>query len=102
MAEEVKREEFPGVSPWDVLVWKLDSLEKYIQREIQDLRHETAGLRQELAGLRQELKGEIASLRQEVRDEIRANRRSYTTVELTAILGFIAVIVAIAAARLLP
>lgn len=83
MAEEVKKEEFPRVSPWDVLIWRLDSLEKYIQREVGDIRRE------------------IAELRQELREEVRATRRSFQILEWTAVLGFLAVIATILAAKFL-
>jgi len=86
MAEEAKREEFPGVSPWDVLIWKLDSLEKYVQREIGDLRREIGDLRQEIGDLRR---------------EVRETRRSFTVLELTTIIGFLAVMASILAARFL-
>lgn len=83
MAEEVKKEEFPRVSPWDVLIWRLDSLEKYIQREVGDIRRE------------------IAELRQELREEVRGTRRSFQILEWTAVLGFLAVIATILAAKFL-
>ena len=86
MAEEAKREEFPGVSPWDVLIWKLDSLEKYVQREIGDLRREIGDLRQGIGDLRR---------------EVRETRRSFTVLELTTIIGFLAVMASILAARFL-
>lgn len=88
MAEEAKKHEFPGVSPWDVLIWKLDSVEKYVQREIGDLRQVMAELRNDLVivkqdlatvrresreqieNLRQELKGDIEGVRQELKQEI--------------------------------
>lgn len=93
MAEEVKRQEFPGVSLWDVLIWKLDSLEKYVQREIGDLRREIGDLRRELGDLRQEM-GDL-------RREVHETRRSFTVLELTAIIGFLAVVASILAARFL-
>jgi len=83
VAEEVKKEEFPRVSPWDVLIWRLDSLEKYIQREVGDIRRE------------------IAELRQELREEVRGTRRSFQILEWTAVLGFLAVIATILAAKFL-
>lgn len=90
VSEEAKGAEFPGrLNPWDLLVWKLDSIENYIQREIGDLRREVGGVKQE-----------ITELRQELREEIRGTRRSYAVLELTAVLGFIAVIVAVFLARL--
>lgn len=86
MAEEAKRQEFPGVSPWDVLIWKLDSVEKYVQREIGDLRRELGDLRHEVADLRR---------------EVRETRRSFTVLELTTIIGFLAVLASVLAARFL-
>jgi len=90
--EETKKEtvQFPSVNPWDVLIWKLDSLEKYIQREVGDLRREIGDVRRE-----------IAELRQEVRDEIRGTRRSFTILEWTAVLGFAAIVAAIIIAKFL-
>ncbi|MBC7106371.1 MAG: hypothetical protein H5T97_10550 [Firmicutes bacterium] len=86
MAEEAKKQEFPGVSPWDLLIWKLDSLEKYVQREIGDLRRELGDLRHEVADLRR---------------EVRETRRSFTVLELTTIIGFLAVLASILAVRFL-
>lgn len=86
MAEEAKKQEFPGVSPWDVLIWKLDSVEKYVQREIGDLRRELGDLRHEVADLRR---------------EVRETRRSFTVLELTTIIGFLAVLASILAVRFL-
>ncbi len=86
MAEEAKKQEFPGVSPWDLLIWKLDSLEKYVQREIGDLRREIGDLRQEMGDLRR---------------EVRETRRSFTVLELTTIIGFLAVLASILAVRFL-
>lgn len=90
MTEEAKKEEFHRVSPWDVLIWKLDSLEKYVQREISDLRREMGDLRQE-----------IAELRREVREEMKGTRQSYVILEWTAILGFVTIIVTILATKFL-
>lgn len=90
MSEEAKKEAFSGVNPWDVLIWKLDSLEKHIQREAGDLRREIGDVRRE-----------VAELRQELRDETRGTRRSFTVLEWTAVLGFAAVITTILAAKLL-
>lgn len=90
VAEEVKKEDFPKVSPWDVLIWRLDSLEKYIQRETGDIRREIGDVRRELAELRQEL-----------REEVRGTRRSFQILEWTAVLGFLAVIATVLAAKLL-
>jgi hypothetical protein len=86
VAEEAKKQEFPGVSPWDVLIWKLDSVEKYVQREIGDLRRELGDLRHEVADLRR---------------EVRETRRSFTVLELTTIIGFLAVLASILAVRFL-
>lgn len=83
MAEEIKKEEFPKVSPWDVLIWRLDSLERYIQREVGDIRRE------------------IAELRQELREEVKGTRRSFQILEWTAVFGFLAVIATILAAKFL-
>jgi len=90
--EEAKKEtvQFPSVNPWDVLIWKLDSLEKYIQREVGDLRREIGDVRRE-----------VAELRQEVRDEIKGTRRSFSILEWTAVLGFVAIIAAILVAKFL-
>lgn len=101
--EETKKEtvQFPSVNPWDVLIWKLDSLEKYIQREVGDLRREIGDVRREIAELRQEVRDEIAELRQEVRNEIRGTRRSFTILEWTAVLGFAAIVAAIMIAKFL-
>ena len=87
--EEARKHDFPSVNPWDVLIWKLDSLERYIQREIGDIRREMG-----------ELRREIGELREELREEIRGTRRSFAVLEVTAVLGFIATIIAIFAARL--
>ncbi|SMB99400.1 hypothetical protein SAMN00808754_2886 [Thermanaeromonas toyohensis ToBE] len=97
MTEEAKKEEFHRVSPWDVLIWKLDSLEKYVQREISDLRREMGDLRREMGDLRQE----IVELRREVREEMKGTRQSYAVLEWTAILGFVAIIVTIFATKFL-
>lgn len=76
MAEEAKKD-ISGVNPWDVLIWKLDSMEKYFQRELGDLRRE------------------IVDLRQEIRGEAKETRRSYLVLQWTAVLGFLAVIAAV-------
>ncbi|RDV83912.1 hypothetical protein [Ammonifex thiophilus] len=146
VGEEVKKQEFSAVSPWDMLVWKLDSLEKGFQREIEILHREIGGVKEEIAGLRAELRGvkgeiaelraelrgvreeitelrtglhgvkeeaaglraglqatkqEIAELRAELRDEIRGGRRSFTVLEVTVVLGFLAVIATFLVAKLL-
>lgn len=124
MSQEVRREEtYPNVNPWDILVWKIDTLEKYIQREnenirreINDIRQEMKDIRQEIKDIRQELKDvrqevgnvrreasdhvnkieqKIDGYRQKVEDELRTVRHSFTILEWTAILGFAGIIITI-------
>ncbi|MGB9858525.1 MAG: hypothetical protein ACPLQP_01155 [Moorellaceae bacterium] len=124
MSQEVRREEtYPNVNPWDMLVWKIDTLEKYIQREnenvrreINDIRQEMKDIRQEIKDIRQELKDvrqevgnvrreandyvskieqKIDGYRQRVEEELRTVHHSFTILEWTAILGFAGIIVTI-------
>jgi len=93
VAEEVRRQEFPGVSPWDVLVWKLDSIEKQIakveqrmdrlEQRIDRLEHRFDGLDQRIGGLDSR------------------TVHSYTMLQWTAIIGFLAVIAALLGIRFL-
>lgn len=77
MTEEAKKETFPGVSPWDVLVWKLDSIERQIQK-----------LDQRIDGLENKVEQRISSLEQRT-------SQNYLVLQWTAIIGFIAVIASI-------
>ncbi|ACX51841.1 hypothetical protein Adeg_0694 [Ammonifex degensii KC4] len=92
VTEEARREEIPRLNPWDVIAWKLDSLEKYVQREIESVRREIESVRREVGDVRRD----IAELRQEVKEM----RRSFSILEWTAILGFLAVIATIVAVKL--
>ncbi|MGI9951247.1 hypothetical protein V3F56_02705 [Moorellaceae bacterium AZ2] len=120
MTQEVRREEtYPNVNPWEVLVWKIDTLEKYIQRENENVRREISDMRQEMKDIRQEIKDirqELKDVRQEVgnvrreieqridgyhqkvEQELRTVRHSFTVLEWTAILGFAGIIITIAVA----
>ncbi|HCC32683.1 MAG TPA: hypothetical protein DEQ28_02095 [Clostridiales bacterium] len=81
MAGDVKPQETPGLSPWDVLFWKLDErinrLEERTDRELTALRGEIGGLHQELRG----------------------TRHSSGVRQLTTVLGFLAVLVSFWIAR---
>lgn len=77
MTDEVKKETFPSVNPWDVLVWKLDSIERQIQK-----------LDQRIDGLENKFEQRISNLEQRT-------SQSYVVLQWTAIIGFITVIVSI-------
>lgn len=72
MTDEVKKETFPSVNPWDVLVWKLDSIERQIQK-----------LDQRIDGLENKFEQRISSLEQRT-------SQSYVVLQWTAIIGFMA------------
>lgn len=77
MTDEAKKESFPGVSPWDVLVWKLDSIERQIQK-----------LDQRIDSLENKFEQRISSLEQRT-------SQNYLALQWTAVIGFIAVIASI-------
>jgi len=125
--QQDKQQEAPGLSPWDVLVWKLDSLDKRLDgldqglnrriealdqglnrridrleertdREFTALRGEIGGLHGQMGDLRGEmggLRGEMGGLRGEFHQELRSTRHSFVILELTAVLGFLAMLVSI-------
>jgi len=134
VGEEVKKPESVAVSPWELVVWKLDQVEKEfhkvadrvelvgeridrvreemrrelsalredVRREVAEvregLRREVTGVREEVAGVRDEFRREVTGIREEVseaRREIANTRQSFTVLELTAVLGFLAVLISI-------
>lgn len=134
MGDEAGKQEAATVSPWEVLLWKLDSLDKRVEgmdqrlnrrmdrmdersdrleQRADRLEQRFDRLEQRFDRLEQRLSGEISGLRGEVhadmaalrgwagdeiaslRQEVRGTRASFTVLELTAVLGFVAVLVSI-------
>ena len=77
--EEVRKHDFPSVNPWDVLIWKLDSIERQVTR----------------------LEERMSTLDQRMGSLEGRTFHSYLVLQWTAILGFAAVIASIFLAPLL-
>lgn len=82
IADRWKPQEAPSLSPWDVLIWKLDALDKRFDRLEE---------RTEIAALR----GEMGSLRGEMHQEFRGARHSFAVLELTVVLGFLTMLISL-------
>ena len=89
VSEEAKKDAFSGVSPWDVLIWKLDSIDRQIQKLDQRVDTLENKLDQRLNGVEQRI-GSLES----------RTSQNYLILQWTAILGFIAVIASIFVAPL--
>ncbi|HSW10528.1 MAG TPA: hypothetical protein VLK32_06460 [Bacillota bacterium] len=106
MASEVKPQEAPSLSPWDVLIWKLDALDKRLDAMDQGLnrRIDQLGERMDRLEARMDrefasLRGEIGGLRGEMQQDLRGARHSFAVLQLTTTLGLIAVLVSFWLAR---
>jgi len=104
--QQDKQQEAPGLSPWDVLVWKLDSLDKRLDGLDQGLNRRIEaldqGLNRRIDRLEERtdreftaLRGEMGGLRGELHQGLRSTRHSFVILELTAVLGFLAMLVSI-------
>jgi hypothetical protein len=81
VAGDVKQQEMPGLSPlspWDVLVWKVDSLDKRLDVIEQGLNRRLDRVEGRMDRLEEELRG---------------TRQSVMILQFTAVLGFTAMLV---------
>jgi hypothetical protein len=105
MAGDVKQQEMPGLgplSPWDVLVWKVDSLDKRLDAMAQGIEKRldamTQGIEKRLDAIEQGLNRRLDRVEGRIdrlEEELRGTRQSFVILQFTAVLGFTAMLVSI-------
>lgn len=116
MAGEPKQQETPGLGPlsaWDVLIWKLDALDKRFDTMAQEtdkrLDAMTQGIDKRLDAMMQGIDRRLDTIDQGINrrldhvetrmdrldEEVRGARQSFTILQFTAVLGFTAMLVSI-------
>ena len=107
MSEESKSEKLPDfhLSPWDILVHKLnliekgqENLERQVLRLEQRFEREINGLREEVKEIKNDVRKveeRLDRFDQWLLDRAKNERHNFLVLELTMILGFIAVIITV-------
>ncbi|HSW09772.1 MAG TPA: hypothetical protein VLK32_02590 [Bacillota bacterium] len=84
MASEVKPQEAASLSPWGVLIWKLDALDKRLDAMNRGFNRRFVQLEARVDRLESRV--------DRLAEDGRSNRQSYVVLQLTTVLGFLAML----------